>query len=275
MVQILLPAEFQEEHRQIVLAYLNQGHTFSRQAWQRAVVAFDLLNNAALFSATGFLPFPAAYRQQVENRYADAFIAQLYQTGDIEQAGVALWAEAAGKIAVDLAQAGFYSEQLPMTRYLLAYCLYWWRSFTAGYALEIEIQQDLTKTGIEFIAHDLRNREERLSPYDLLVTGFKGDIKTSTYFLQATRSRTLAHDFYITRIRSRRSTRTLVVFIQAGMWQEIDGDTLLVLLEEIAETLPKAAQIVHQGLALTVIDYDLWKSKMRRYQVARQNRRKR
>jgi hypothetical protein len=53
------------------------------------------------------------------------------------------------------------------------------------------------------------------------------------------------------------------------MWQAIDGDTLLVLLEEIADTLPDAAQIVHQGLQLTVIDYDLWKSKMTRYQAAR------
>lgn len=274
MMQILLPAEFQEEHRQIVLAYLNHGHTFNRQAWQRAVVAFDLLNNAALFSSTGFSPFPVIYRQQVEHRYADAFIAQLYQVDRVEHASMALWAEVAGKIAVDLAEAGLYSEKLPMTRYLLAYCLYWWRSFTAGYALEIEIQQDLTKTGIEFTAHDLRHREERLSPYDLLITGFKGDVKTSTYFLQATRSRTLAHDFYITRIRSSRSTRTLVVFIQAGMWQEIDGDTLLVLLEELAETLPDAAQIVHQGLALTVIDYDLWKNKIRRYQAERRKRNK-
>jgi len=211
MLQVLLPAEFQETHRQIVLSYLSEGHTFSRQAWQHAVVAFDLLNNAGLFSSTGFLPFPIIYRQQVENRYANAFIEQLYQVERVEQTSIRLWTEVAGKVATDLAQAGLYSEALPMTRYLLAYCLYWWRSFTAGYALEIEIQQDLTKAGIEFVAHDLRRREERLSPYDLLIAGFKGDIKTSTYFLQAARSRSLAHDFYVTRIHGRKGFRTLVV----------------------------------------------------------------
>lgn len=267
MVQVLLPAEFQEEHRRIALAYLNEGHTFNRQAWQQAVVAFDLLNNAGVVLSTGFLPFPVIYRQQVENRYADAFIEQLYKVEHIDQVSTTLWAEVASKIANDLVQASLYREELPMTRYLLAYCLYWWRSFTTGYALEIEIQHDLTKAGIEFVAHDLRRREERLSPYDLLISGFKGDIKTSTYFLQTARSRSLAHDFYVTRIRSRKSIRTLVVFIQAGMWQEIDGDTLLVLLEEVADMLPDAVQIVHQGLPLTVIDYDLWKSKMTRYQA--------
>ncbi len=269
MVQILLPAEFREEHRQIVLAYLNQGHTFSRQTWQQAVIAFDLLNNAGLLSSAGFSPFPVIYRHQVEDRYAHAFIEQLYQIERVEKTSITLWSEVAGKVAMDLTRAGLYSEGLPMTRYLLAYCLYWWRSFTSGYALEIEIQQDLTKAGIEFVAHDLRRREERLSPYDLLISNFKGDVKTSTYFLQAARSRSLAHDFYVTRIHGRQGVRTLVVFIQAGMWQKIDGDTLLVLLEGVADTLPNAAQIVHQGLRLTVIDYDLWKSKIVRYQAAR------
>jgi hypothetical protein len=231
------------------------------------VVAFDLLNNAVVASPAGFLPFPVIYRQQVEDRYADAFIEHLYQVERVEQTSIKLWAEVAGKITIDLARAGLYRDELPVTRYLLAYCLYWWRSFTAGYALEIEIQQDLTNAGIEFVAHDLHHREERLSPYDLLVSGFKGDVKTSTYFLQAARSRSLAHDFYITRVGGRRGVRTLVVFIQTTMWQAIDGDTLLVLLEEIADTLPDALHIVHQGLQLTVIDYDLWKTKMVSYQT--------
>ncbi|MBU0495288.1 MAG: hypothetical protein KKA73_13145 [Chloroflexi bacterium] len=68
-----------------------------------------------------------------------------------------------------------------------------------------------------------------------MILGFKGDIKTSTYFLQAARTRTLPHDFYITRIHGRRRMRTLVVFMREDMWQTIDGETLLVLLEQLAE----------------------------------------
>ncbi len=271
MSQILLPAEFLEEHRQIVLAYLRDGHKFNRQAWHQAVIAFDLLNNAAVLGITGFLPFPVVYRQQVEDRYAKPFIDQLYQVDNVEQASIKYWAEVAARIETVLGSAGLYSSRLPMTRYLLAYCLYWWRSFTNGYTLEIEIQNDLANSGIQFSAHDLRHREERLSPYDLLISDFKGDVKTSIYFLQAARSRSMAHDFYITKIVGRKRTRTLVVFIQADMWQAINGDVLLVLLEEIADTLPDAAQIIHQGLALTVIDYSLWKEKMRRYQLEKWN----
>jgi len=96
--------------------------------------------------------------------------------------------------------------------------------------------------------------------------GFKGDIKTSTYFLQAARTRALPHDFYITRIRGRQRTRTLVVFMQPEMWQAINGETLLVLLEQIVDTLPRAARIIHKGVKLTVVDYETWKAKVRRRQ---------
>jgi len=58
----------------------------------------------------------------------------------------------------------------------------------------------------------------------------------------------------------------MVVFMQQGMWDVIDGETLLVLLEAITDTLPQAARIVHEGLELTVIDYEIWKEKVRRQQ---------
>jgi len=92
-------------------------------------------------------------------------------------------------------------------------------------------------------------------------------LHTSAYFLQATRTRMLPHDFYITRIRGRQRTRTLVVFVQTGMWQTINGETLLVLLEQVADTLPQSARLVHEGVELTVVDYDTWKAKVRRRQA--------
>jgi hypothetical protein len=102
--------------------------------------------------------------------------------------------------------------------------------------------------------------------YLMLNPTLKGDIKSSLYFLQAVRTQKLAHDFYITKVSASRGTRIMVVFVQEGMWRVIDGETLLVLLEEIAGTLPQAARIVHEGLELTVIDYQIWKAKVRRQQ---------
>ena len=49
------------------------------------------------------------------------------------------------------------------------------------------------------------------------------------------------------------------------MWETIDGETLLVLLSEIADTLPQAMRIIHQGVKLTVIDYEIWKEKVQRH----------
>lgn len=266
MFQVLVPAEFREQHRQIVLEFLQRGHEFRRDEWRQSVTAFDLLKNAAVLTDSGLLPFPAIYRQHVEDPYGNEFIEALYLAEEIEVASIGEWATVARGIRPALTQAGLFRPDVPATRLILAYCLYWWRVFTLGYAFEIEIQRDLEASGIEFQAHDLRRREERLSPYDLVVLGFKGDVKTSVYFLQAARTRALPHDFYITRIRGRQQTRTLVVFMKSDMWQAIDGETLLVLLEEVADTLPQAARIIHERIELTIIDYEAWKAKVKHSQ---------
>ena len=266
MFQILLPADFRERHRHIVLEFLRRGHTFGRDEWRQVIVAFDLLKNAAVLTDRGLLPFPIMYRQHIEDRYADDFIEHLYLDAQVEEEHVSRWAVVARAIDPHLAEAGLVRPDLPATRLVLAYCLYWWKAFALGYALEVDIQRDLAASGIEFEAHDLRRREDRLSPYDLKVLGFKGDIKTSTYFLQAARTQALSHDFYITRIQGRQRSRTLVVFMQPEMWSTIDGDTLLVLLEQVADTLPDSMRIVHRDMELTVVDYEIWKNKVRRCQ---------
>jgi len=268
MFQVLLPAEFHEQHRRIVLEFVRCGHEFGRDEWRQAIVAFDLLKNAAVLTDRGLLPFPVIYRQHVEEPYADDFIEALYLAARVDEASISRWATVARDVGPRLAQVGLLRPDVPATRLIVAYCLYWWRAFTLGYALEVKIQRDLEASGIQFQAHDLRRREERLSPYDLIVLSFRGDIKTSTYFLQATRTRMLPHDFYITRIRGQQRTRTMVVFVQTEMWQTINGETLLVLLEQVINTLPQAARIVHEGVELTVVDYDTWKAKVRRCQAS-------
>lgn len=267
-LDVLLPSGFRDEHRRIVLAYLDRGHAFTRADWRQAIVAFDLLKNAAILFAGGVRPFPVIFRQQVEDRFADRFIDRLMNAAQIKEVSTVLWAEAAQEIMPALTQAGLYRHDLPATRLLVAYCAYWWRSFAQGYALEIEIQRDLSAQGIRFEAHDLRKREERLTPYDIAVLGYAGDIKTSVYFLQAARTRRVPHDFVITRVQGRQGLRTLVVFMKSDMWQAIDGDTLLVQLEEIVDTLPQAARIEHQGLQLIVIDYAEWKNRVRARQMS-------
>ena len=265
-MHILLPSELSPEYQKVALAYLTDAHRFNQLQWRQALIAFDLLKHAVIVTGSEIRPFPAIYYQYVEDPYADQFIDSLYQAESIEAASIQTWSRLAGQIVSDLTHNGLYNSVIPGTHFLLAYCLYWWRAFTLGYALEIEIQRDLTQAGIKFETHNLRDRRQRLSRHDIVVSGFEGDIKNSTYFLQATRTQTLWHDFYITKVSGKQRSRILVVFVQADMWQLIDGDTLFVLLEKLADVMPQAAKIRHEGLNLTVINYNLWKEKMRRYQ---------
>jgi hypothetical protein len=39
-------AEFREQHRHIVLEYMQRGHEFGRDEWRQAIIAFDLLKKA-------------------------------------------------------------------------------------------------------------------------------------------------------------------------------------------------------------------------------------
>jgi hypothetical protein len=50
MLQVLLPAEFLERHRRIVLEFVRRGHEFGHDEWRQAIVAFDLLKNAAVLT---------------------------------------------------------------------------------------------------------------------------------------------------------------------------------------------------------------------------------
>jgi hypothetical protein len=89
MFQVLLPAEFDQEHRRIVLDFVQRGHEFGRAEWQKAITAFDLLKNAAVLTGHGLLPFPVIYRQYVEELYADEFIGALYQASTFPKPALA------------------------------------------------------------------------------------------------------------------------------------------------------------------------------------------
>lgn len=52
-IEVLLPSGFRDEHRRIILAYLDRGHAFTRSDWRQAVLAFDLLKNAAILFPGG------------------------------------------------------------------------------------------------------------------------------------------------------------------------------------------------------------------------------
>ena len=163
-------------------------------------------------------------------------------------------------------------EDVPETRYLLAYCYYWWDAFTRGYLFEVYIFGDLQHSGIEFVAHDIRDPIERRSRSDLVVLGREGDIKTSTYFLATARTQALWHDFYITRLYDAVQRRHLIaVMMNEAAWQEINGDTVIATLEEASSLFPQAIQVRYADILWIIVDYNVWKQQVKTQQQERNN----
>lgn len=92
----------------------------------------------------------------------------------------------------------------------------------------------------------------------------RSDIKSSTYFLHSARHFPLRHDFYIaTLFDPRARQRRRVVFMQSEAWDRIDGDTQVAELEQAVTLLPPPVMIVVKGQRLIVVEYNLWKEKIR------------
>lgn len=98
--------------------------------------------------------------------------------------------------------------------------------------------------------------------------GFRGDIKTSTYFLHVARSFPLANDFYLVRIYDASRQAWLdIAMIKPVMWQVIDGDTVLCEVAQITQLLPTPLRVLARNEALVVIAYEDWKQRVLRVQV--------
>jgi len=260
---ISLPASFSDRHQRAILKYVVEGrHTLSSDDWRIALSGFDMLHQAVVETETENLTFREAYQRHVDGRYADQYIAELLHLRDVAQEHQTVRARFARAIVRRLAETGLRRPEVRETNLLLAYCLYFWESFAAGYAFEVEILRDLSASGVVFRAHDIRDRRARLSPYDLEILGLRGDVKTSFYFLYVGRGQGLPHDFYITRFYEGRQQRTLVVMLQLAAWEQIDGETMTSLLAEATRHFPQPARVELERGSVVITDYNVWKQKV-------------
>lgn len=202
-MSIQLPQQFTDDHKQIARRFI-QGDTFPQQERVLLIEAFDILHNATIMLADEEQRFVTFYAQTVEARFAQQYLHALQQGQHVAAVAEQLRAQVSRQIMPMLKAIGALTPDDPLSFYLLAYCLYWWYAFARGYAFEIEIFQDLDAAGVRYVAHDVLDERERRSPFDLIVLGFRGDIKTSTYFFDAVRTSGLLHDFYIARLIKQR-----------------------------------------------------------------------
>jgi len=262
-MQIRLPSDFGPDHECAVIDYLD-GLLAGRTAWAKAFEAFDLLDQAVLITTQGSHTFRALYRQIVDQQMADAYLGELLVLRDVERQGPVLWSHFARQIVSECKQRSWLQPDVPGSRLLLSYLLYWWGAFARGYALEVEIFHDLRRSGIQFQAHNLLDSQQRYSPSDLIVSGMAGDIKTSLYFVQV--AAPPAHDFYVVRLLTPGGMSILVVLLQSLIWDKIDGDTLPGYLDTIAQQLPAPVRLLQHGREWVALGYNEWKRRILRLQ---------
>lgn len=261
-----LPPRFTEAHSIIARRFV-QSEPFSRADRALLFETFDLLHRAEIATETSQERFTSIYERLIEAPFADDYLRRLMKARDVEAVAEPQRAQVSRKILPTLSAAGLVSPVEPLSFHLLAYCLYWWYAFARGYAFEVEILQDLEAFGVSYQAHDILDSHARRSPFDLVVMGFRGDIKTSTYFLHVTRTRKLPHDFYITRVyKLEKRERIRTVFLKEPAWEAIDGETTPVTLNALAAARQGTFRIQQGDITLIVLDYEEWKTRVLRAQ---------
>jgi hypothetical protein len=272
-LRFIIPPGFTEAHRQAVYQYHLSAESLPSHIWATLFEAMDLLRTAVVNLGLGQQrTFASLYHFLVDLRYADAYIVALLDSEDPARVSTPLWATIARHISQEVRASEFYAADVSDSRLLLSYLLYWWQQFARGYAFEVEIFRDLARSRIGFKAHNLSVRAERLSPVDLVVSSFRGDIKTSTYFLVQQYHPDPTVDFYITRAWLPASqVRTLVVFLKPAMWRKIDGETRQVTLTTLERVLPHPGSVQIRTQTVIVVDYEVWKGKIRIHQGKVQN----
>lgn len=264
--QIILPIAFTERHRRAVEQHIRDAW-LGPAGWRDVLEAFDLLGQARVQVGDETRTFATIYHAVIEEAIAADFLARLLKQVDPEREGIPLKAAYARTITDRLLKSGWYDPATHHSLYLRAYCIFWWNSFAKGYTFEIAVYRDLKATGIAFVAHDITDPEQRRLSFDLLVSDWRGDVKTSPYFLATARTQVLRHDFYITRLYDReRRHRVWAVIVQPEIWTAINGETEAADLSQAHRRFPAASYFYHRNHRLVVVAYEVWKTKVLAYQ---------
>ena len=267
-LKIELAERLTQLQREILTQYVLDSNRLQKEQWRQLREVITILARSHVTITENTRTFGRFYYEEVDTPHAELFLSRLVTCENVERDGARMQAEIARAVVEYFQNQGFFQPGTVATYYLLAFCLYRWWNFARGYIFEVSIFRDLEQSGIVFAAHDLSKSDERYSDYDLIVLELKGDIKRSLYFLDDLMSTPLAHDFYLTRLFHPQTRRPLLVAVMTKRaWDEIDGDTVIVPVEEAAWRLPRVVQADVQDITLFIADYNFWKEKVRAKQA--------
>ena len=267
MLEIHLPEPLSAEQQQALFSYLAAPHTLTRAEWSIIWNVMDVLRTASVTVGEQHYTFAEFYRMNIDDVYADAFLNVLWNAEQPEPVGRQLKIRTSKAIRQLFRTQGWYIPSKKESRWLFAYCVYWWNSFANGYIFEVSVLKDLQKEGIVPSVRDIRNRTERFVAVDILIGEWTGDMKNSTYFFFVARSYPLLCDFYITRLfNAERRHHDWIVILKERMWTKVDGETKASDFHHLDDCLRTPLQFELFGNMFIAVSYVTWKQKLLRYQ---------
>lgn len=267
MLEIYLPKTLNVEQQQVLISYLNAPRTLTRTEWTIIWNVMDVLRTAIVTVGEQRYTFSEFYRVNIDDVYADAFLNDLWDAEQPEFVGRQLKTRISKEIRHLFRTQSWYIPAKKETRWLFAYCIYWWNSFANGYIFEVSVLKDLQKEGIVFSERDIRNSAVRFTSADILIEEWTGDMKNSTYFFFVARSYPLICDFYITRLfNAERRRYDWIVILNKRMWMNIDGETKASDFHHLDECLESPLHFELSSNIFIAVSYLVWKQKLLRYQ---------
>jgi len=226
-----------------------------------------LANSQIVFRGQSYT-FRRFYATFLEAERAPASLAALYQLTNVQRDGPALQAQGARAILAWLEANGFYGPDAGEASFVVVYCLYRWASLAGGYVFQMAIFRDLEASGIRFTPRDPRLPRERFTDHDLVLSGFKGDVKQSLYFLDALPQRSLTADLYFTQMYDRQVHRQRrVVLMREQVWRRINGETTPGRLPDALQWFPAPVALTLQQETWVLMDYEAWKTRLLQVQM--------
>ena len=267
MLEIHLLKPLNVEQQRVLISYLNASHTLTRAEWTIIWDVMDVLRTAIVTVGEKRYTFAEFYRVNIDDVYANSFLDALWNAEQPEFVGRQLKISTSRAIRRLFRTQSWYIPAKKESRWLFAYCVYWWNSFANGYIFEVSVLRDLQKEGIVFSERDIRNPAERFTSADILIEEWAGDMKNSTYFFFVARSYPLICDFYITRLFNvERRRYDWIVILNKRMWVKIDGETKASDFHHLDECLENPLHFELSSNIFIAVSYLVWKQKLLRYQ---------
>jgi hypothetical protein len=256
-----------EQHQYALIKSISDPMSMTLEERKLLFEAIEILRSSQVHLNNQNISFTIFFNKFIDCIYTKKFIKIVIDSEDIHTTGRNLKKKILAEIRAKFTAEKWYRNDLPASRFLILFCLYWWNAIAIGYIFEIEVFHDLHHSGIKFKLHDLLKESERYSFADLTISEMNGDIKSSTYFLTLVQSSKLVHDFYITRYYNKAGAKYhWFVISKSEHWQKVNGEADLIIFPNWPTNFFKPMKFQFKNTWWYAISYDGWKNKILNYQ---------